>query len=995
MQPRRNAPKQSILQFVLGLLFLIPVCLHAQYRINPIAEERRANSPVDRILKKHSLYRINTGELSRYVHSKGKGSDIDLELNLPEGSFNMILEENDILSPGYQLLVDGVIDQKTNNEREVITYRGRLAGEDKSSIYLTITGKMIFGYIKTATREYYIEPLRNMSKAADPGLFVWYEAADVIPSNGPGCAVTEVAERQQQLTQESALLATGTCRMVETAIASDLSMLERYGTAIDVQDHNIAVMNMMVGIFQNAQFGTQYLEFKIVAQYVATSVANEPYSPLYSGDNVDVLLNNFALWGNLRGFGQFLSYDMAQLWTARNIAYYAPNTTTGNYSVIGYAAVGATCTSRRYQVLEDFSSSISSKSIMAAHETGHNLGAQHDAVNAPYIMAPSINEYNVTFSPTSISVITTYISGAGGACFSSCNSSNPVAEFSSSLASVCLGESITFTDYSAGEVSSRFWEFEDGTPATSTSKSPAVSFNSPGLKTVTLTVTNATGSNTKVKTVFVSAPPVIACKQAGNNSQDNGVITGFQLAGIRYFRGVYFTNGGLYDNESCTQITKLAPGKTYNAIADIGLAHVFNDFSAPTRLQILLDFNNDGDFDEPGEQLYYNPVCQEAYSTVQLTMPETVPVINQYLRLRVIALPCSQGASDGCTIPVNTQVLDFSVYFNESTCLKTWYRDADSDSYGDPEFTISSCTQPAGYVDNNRDCNDGAAAIKPGATEICDGIDNDCDGMIDENVKTTFYLDGDNDGYGSATTVQACSSPEGYVSIGGDCNDSDPAVNPGTSEVCSNGKDDNCNAVTDETACVPCANASSINTSQITETTAVLNWVASANPLIWEVRYKRTGPGAQWITLPQLTGNVRNVTIMDLAPGAMYNWQVRAKCNKAWTKYTDVTTFSTLPGNSITGAGIRMEMESETSPLKVSVRPNPSNNEFTLQVLPNGSKDPVQITVSDILGRVIENKKLLVGEVLRIGGQYKSGTYFVKALQGNQTSILKLVKAGH
>ncbi|MBI5676177.1 MAG: putative metal-binding motif-containing protein [Nitrospirae bacterium] len=62
----------------------------------------------------------------------------------------------------------------------------------------------------------------------------------------------------------------------------------------------------------------------------------------------------------------------------------------------------------------------------------------------------------------------------------------------------------------------------------------------------------------------------------------------------------------------------------------------------------------------------------------------------------------------------------------------TYYRDADSDTYGDAVATINACSQPAGYVSNNADCNDSNAAINPGATEICDGIDNDCDRQIDE-----------------------------------------------------------------------------------------------------------------------------------------------------------------------------------------------------------------------------------------------------------------------
>jgi hypothetical protein len=132
----------------------------------------------------------------------------------------------------------------------------------------------------------------------------------------------------------------------------------------------------------------------------------------------------------------------------------------------------------------------------------------------------------------------------------------------------------------------------------------------------------------------------------------------------------------------------------------------------------------------------------------------------------------------------------------------TWYRDADGDSYGSTSTTTSSCAQPGGYVANSTDCNDGAAGIHPGAAEVCNGIDEDCDATADDGLATTtFYKDNDNDSYGAQAsgTKVACNLAQagaGYSASNTDCNDGAAGVNPGAAETC-NGVDDNCNGTVD------------------------------------------------------------------------------------------------------------------------------------------------------------------------------------------------------
>ncbi len=101
----------------------------------------------------------------------------------------------------------------------------------------------------------------------------------------------------------------------------------------------------------------------------------------------------------------------------------------------------------------------------------------------------------------------------------------------------------------------------------------------------------------------------------------------------------------------------------------------------------------------------------------------------------------------------------------------TWYLDDDGDGFGDASTGAPSCDQPHGAVGDDTDCDDGDAAVFPGAVEVCDGLDTDCDGALPADE-----VDGDGDG------VPFCAA---------DCDDADPAVYPGASEACD-GLDTDC-----------------------------------------------------------------------------------------------------------------------------------------------------------------------------------------------------------
>ena len=132
----------------------------------------------------------------------------------------------------------------------------------------------------------------------------------------------------------------------------------------------------------------------------------------------------------------------------------------------------------------------------------------------------------------------------------------------------------------------------------------------------------------------------------------------------------------------------------------------------------------------------------------------------------------------------------------------TWYQDADGDGYGDPASPLTSCEAPMGWVENADDCDDARYAIHPGASEICDGIDNACDSLTDEEAQDaeTWYQDADGDGYGDPESpLAACRDPEGYVANAADCDDGQVLAWSDGVEYCD-GVDNDCDGTTDNEA---------------------------------------------------------------------------------------------------------------------------------------------------------------------------------------------------
>lgn len=165
--------------------------------------------------------------------------------------------------------------------------------------------------------------------------------------------------------------------------------------------------------------------------------------------------------------------------------------------------------------------------------------------------------------------------------------------------------------------------------------------------------------------------------------------------------------------------------------------------------------------------------------------PEEVDCDDRAADVNAAAPELCNGRDDDCDGAVDEGSID----------APTWYFDDDDDSFGDPGDPVVSCGQPQGAVENADDCDDVDPLVNPSATELCNEVDDDCDGEVDWGAidESIFYDDLDDDGFGDpASEHRACFADSDDVALAEDCDDSTDLANPSVPEVCRDGIDNDC-----------------------------------------------------------------------------------------------------------------------------------------------------------------------------------------------------------
>ncbi|MGE0519941.1 MAG: M12 family metallo-peptidase [Candidatus Binatia bacterium] len=350
-----------------------------------------------------------------------KGGAATMAFSTLGREFELELEPSDVYAQGATVVwLDDAGRVVEAGEVAGQFYRGRIKGETGSWVRLQVRpGGDLAGVVTTADEMYFLEPAENFFGAKAAGQTVAYRLSDTDSASDHSTCATEgahdtpnkrerIADRRaggkplhEVLAHATANAAVqpGSLLRAEIAVVADYEYFTAHGanTAADIAQ----IVNLVDGIYQ--------AELGVTVQLLTTVVHTSSNDPFSNTTDPNTLLKEFAAYhdGNDNAPGEPLyGADLAHLFTGRDL----------NGSTIGVAWLNQLCHSYLGSALSqvDFRGTLYSKTMIVAHEMGHNFGAPHDNQSGsvcsaePYtfIMNPSISGSQLQqFSPCSKSQI--------------------------------------------------------------------------------------------------------------------------------------------------------------------------------------------------------------------------------------------------------------------------------------------------------------------------------------------------------------------------------------------------------------------------------------------------------------------------------------------------------------------------------------------------------------------------------------------------------------
>lgn len=655
---------------------------------------------MEKVLTRWEVYQLDPSAIKQYLHTKGDRASLNLKIG--KHDWRLYLEPSNLLSPNYFLQVsdgNGITITSRNDHRAFKGYEMDQGGQ----VRLTLDQDFIHGYVMEGQNRYYFEPLWYHQKDADRSLFLFYSESDVIHDQGATCIELAAESEDDHLpagpdkikdTGKADQLA---CYELEIAIASDNLMVQKYGSASAVENHNIAVINDVQGDYTGSF--AHDLEFVIVTQFVSTGT-----DPWTNSTNAGTLLNSFRTWGNAGNFG--VAFDNGELWTDRDF----------DGSTVGIAFLGGICNSNKYHCLQDFTSNANLLRCMTSHEIGHNFNSNHDTgggVCPPnYIMCPFVNS-STEWSAQSISVINAYMAPRiANGCLGPCSSGPPlVADFDWSPNPACQGQQVQFENMSSGSISGYNWTFPGGSPASSTQANPVVTWSTPGTKNVTLSVSGTGGPVSIMKPVVVNPTPTANFTFTYSGLTYNFTSTSSNATGYSWDFGdgigssfeqnptYTYPVGGIYTvtlvvENDCGTATKTVlintvPSVEFSASPTSGCATLtvtFDNQSSSNATTFLWQFPGG----QPSTSNATNPVVQYSTSgTFSVTLTAFNPSgSNSITKTSYITVQNIPSSSFSYT--VNGQTVNFTNNSNGATSFLWNFGDGNTSTQANPSHTYAA-----------------------------------------------------------------------------------------------------------------------------------------------------------------------------------------------------------------------------------------------------------------------------------------------------------------
>jgi hypothetical protein len=372
-----------------------------------------------------------------------------------------------------------------------------------------------------------------------------------------------------------------------------------------------------------------------------------------------------------------------------------------------------------------------------------------------------------------------------------------------------------------------------------------------------------------------------------------------------------------------------------------------NEFIYPGAEEICngVDDDCDGDIDEDVQQLFFEDADGDGQGNAAIdSMACEAPtgfVSNE--------TDCDDGDETiylGAPELCDDKDNDCNGEIDDDVVISTFYFDGDMDGFGLESITKDSCALPSGYALVAGDCDDSNEFVNPGAEEVCNDVDDNCDGEIDEGLLTVYYADGDMDGFGDPDNfTEACMIPPGFTENSMDCDDMDETIYPDAPELCDD-KDNDCDGNVDEDA---------IESIQILQNDTLLTVEITGG----------TGPFSyEW-----------NTGSMDTS--------IVSETGEIIVAITDVN------GCVASDTLIISSIELVETNLIHRIYPNPVRNILNIEFIDVQQKD-VTITIRNTSGKQVYISKKSVERIDM--NEWDAGLYFIQISSSKGTQVLPIVK---